>query len=375
MAYNPYSYTYEWARRVGGNPSGGENELSLLKMVASARGATTVGYMNRTGALRSIATSYGKAAGNYNTLQSLRSIVDVLGATPAGRNLSDLNSLDCLRAIVGGTADASGGGTPALLSETTDWETAVIGNSGTVSAETLAAVNARIVAAKAHGYWDLLERANWFCGDQLATAQVPVKVENNAPNLIDTLVNFVAGHYSEATGLTGDGLTTYLDTGMLANVLAANDTHLAVYNRSSVAANNYTIGAEVAVGTSSFILLAPWGTSEVYGGQYNQVAGQGGIGPTAIVAPFGSIIGTRTASNSHRVYRNGVQIATSATTGGALPALSIYVFAGNLNGAAGSFSNYALGGYSIGAGLTAQQALDYSTDEEVFQDALGRGVA
>lgn len=110
-----WQWTFEWARRVGQNPSSGANELSFLKSIASARGATTVGYMNRTGALRSIATSYGKAAGNYSELQSLRSIVDVLGATPSGRNLGDLNSLDCLRAIVGAVADSSdGGGAPAF---------------------------------------------------------------------------------------------------------------------------------------------------------------------------------------------------------------------------------------------------------------------
>lgn len=365
VANNEYQYAYEWARRLGQNPGSLPSETSLFRMIALARGSTQVGGMNKTSALRAIATSYGKAAGNYSELQSLRSIVDVLGATPSGRNLGDLNSLDCLRAIVGATADESGG---SVLAETTDWQAAVIAIGGTISPATLAAVNARIVAAKAHGYWDKFLRYNGFAGDQLAAAQVPWKVGGG--NAVDTLVNFVGGDYSPTTGLTGNAGNKHLRTGVLANALTLNDTRLAVYNRTSGATGgNVHIGA--TDGANVLNLLAPYSDGTVYSDHYTVAAGRVSV---AITGAAGCIAGTRTAANSHTIYRNGAEVATSATTGGALPALELFIFAQNQSGSPGLPSNHALASYAISAGFTAQQEADYAADEQAYQTLMGRQV-
>src|SRR5262245_39554006 len=76
-------------------------------------------------------------------------------------------------------------------------------NGGTISTATANAANAFVISAKAKGYWTKLARINLFAGDQLASALVPLKP--GAGYAVDDSVNFVAGDYSEATGITGNG--------------------------------------------------------------------------------------------------------------------------------------------------------------------------
>lgn len=283
--------------------------------------------------------------------------------TPAALLSGAIASQSVISGIITATAEP----------ETTTWQAAVIANGGTVSAATLAAVNTRIVAAKAKGYWTKLLRTNWFCGDQLAACLVPIKVGGG--NATDTNVNFVGGDYSEATGLTGNGTTKRLRTGIIpSTMLTLNDTHAAVYNRTISAVGGGTVLGAQNAATNALNLLAPYTDGKVYSDQYDGTAG-GGRMSVAITGAPGCVIATRTAANSHKIYRAGVEIATSATTGGGRPTVEMFIFAQNADGTPGFFSAHSLAGYSIGSLLTAQNALDYATDEEVFQDALGRGVA
>lgn len=255
------------------------------------------------------------------------------------------------------------------------WATAVLANSGTYSASTLSAVSTFVKSAKASGYWDKLTRVNLFCGDQLAAALVPLKVGGGGTT--DTNVNFVSGDYSESTGLTGNGSTKYLKTGLLANALTANDTHLALYNLSSStgATNDLVMGAMALGGAGDRISLAgPFSDAKVYSDQYNTVAGRVSSG-AAIGTPYGFVVGSRTAADAHAAYRAGSLLSSNTTTGGALPAFEIYVFAWNDGGSAAEFGAHAAGAYSIGSGLTSSDVTAYNTHMEAFQDALGRGVA
>lgn len=239
---------------------------------------------------------------------------------------------------------------------------------GTYSPTTKVAVNAFVVSAKANGYWDKLTRINLFCGDNLAACLVPLKVGGGSAT--DTNNNFVAGDYSEATGLTGNGTTKYLNTGLLASALTANDTHLAVYNRTSGAVGGgHHIGA--LSGGNTFFFLSPFTDGTVYSDEYNGTTGR----VTAAVSGItGFVIGTRTTATSHVIYRNGTSAASNGTSGGTLPAFSFFVFASNSGGSPTGFVSHNLAGYSIGTGLTAGNVTSYNTDLELFQDALGRGV-
>lgn len=251
--------------------------------------------------------------------------------------------------------------------DATAWAAAVTTAGGTYSDATMIALNTFVRAAKAAGYWTKLNRINLFCGNQLTAALVPLKVGGG--NATDTNVNFVSGDYTEATGLTGNGTTKYLQTGLIPNsTLALNDTHLAIYNLGTVA-QTCAIGADNALQ-----LLAPFNGSLIDSYQYNGTAGQGLLEVANPGAPFGLMVASRTAADSHKVYKAGSSLGSSATTGGALPSNGIYVLATNAAGSATFVSPAACGGYSIGSGLTAADVTAYNTHMEAFQDALGRGV-
>lgn len=247
--------------------------------------------------------------------------------------------------------------TPASYdADAQDFFTRVTANSGTLSDATKTAVNTFVLAAKANGYWTKLTRINLFCGDQLAAALVPLKVGGGGAT--DTNNNFVAGDYSLATGLTGNGTTKSLGTGLLANALSANDTHLAVYNRSSTA-----VGGGVAIGAGSVSFYGPYSDSKIYSDQYDTVNGRA-LG--VVAAPFGLLVGSRTSATAHEIYRNAVSIATNATSGGSLPATAFTVM---------SSISHAMGMYSIGAGLTDANVTSYYADIQAAMTAFGRAVA
>lgn len=251
------------------------------------------------------------------------------------------------------------------------WAAAVTTNGGTYSASTLAAVSTFCKAAKASGYWSKLNRINLFCGDQLAACLVPLKVGGGSAT--ETNVNFVAGDYSEATGLTGNGSTKCLRTGLVPSAsLTLNDTHLAVYNRSSGTAG-FSIGALDSTSQTT-VLYAPFeGGTTGLSDQYNQTVGAGRVAST-LTAPFGFVVGSRTAAAAHAIYRNGSLLNSNTGSGGSLSTFEIYVGATNQAGTATTLSTGAMAGYSIGSGLTSTDVSNYNTDMQSFQQALGRNV-
>lgn len=249
------------------------------------------------------------------------------------------------------------------------WGAAVVANGGTYSAATLAAVSAFCISAKASNYWSKLNRINLFCGDQLAAALVPLKVGGGSAT--ETNVNFVSGDYTEATGLTGNGSTKYLRTGLIPSVsLTLGDQHWAAYNRSSA-----TSGATASVVMGAFDAVNRIEIDLPYtdGLAYVQITGATlfSVNPAE---PYGFMLATRTAPTASVLYRNAVSIATNAAVSTALPTVEAYVFGMNNNGAVAFPGAAPCGGYSVGLGLTAADVAAYNTHMEAFQDALGRGV-
>lgn len=331
-------------------------------------GKTYISSYNELDCLRGIAHKLGGNAAGANEIGALRTIVTQLAAAPGNRTVGNMNEVDCLRAIVRHYASAG----PSFDVDTTDWaDVRVPANGGTVSPATKAAVDAYIVGTKADGDWDLIVRGNLLCGDQLAAMQVPFKVGDGSA--VETLVNIVAGDYSEATGWTGNGTNKYFNTELLANALTANDTHFAVYNRSSIIAQGGACGVSGSGATIQFGFYPPYTDGKVYSDQYNTTTGSLNSG-SAISTPFGFLMASRTSATAHALYRNGSSIASNATGGGTLPALAIYIGARNNNGTAVNFMASPIAGYLIGKGPSAAAAARMNARMQTFQTALGRNV-
>lgn len=254
----------------------------------------------------------------------------------------------------------------------TAWALAVAGNGGTASSNTLGAVSAFAKSAKAAGYWTKLNRVNLFCGDQLAACMVPLKVGGGSAT--ETNVNFVGGDYTEATGLTGNGSTKSLDTGLLQNVFTAADRHIAIYERvrPSAAAMDQ-MASEEAANTNKWgiVMGVTGGSSDNYvASSTASGANQGGLTLSGVGGMF---VGTGTDIQAS-IYKNGGSVVNGAIVAATPSATTMGVFAVKRAAAFIRWSDGVLAGYSIGTGLTAGDVANYYTHMQAFQAALGRSV-
>ena len=261
------------------------------------------------------------------------------------------------------------------------WRNAVIANGGTVSGSTLNAVSRFCRSVDAAGIRDRFFRLNLFCGTGLNAVLVPLyrgpsRTGTQYGNTTDTNSNFVSGDYVEtgaSGGLTGNGSSKYLNTGLAPSVLSDTSRHLAAYVGS---VSNLAFSAYLSCrtsGSTGFFKL--WMVSSTTL-RYHTLGPNTGptIGDVANHAA-GFYHGDNDATTGY-YYRNGVEAATADTgqtpTAGATR--NVLVFANNTENGVEGFSNGRLCGYSLGAYMTATQKADYYTAMQAFQTALGRNV-
>ena len=176
----------------------------------------------------------------------------------------------------------------------------------------------------------------------------------------------------------GNGTSKYLDTGFAPNTLTLGDTHLSGYAVTANAGIAYStvVGSFTAAGSSELGLYFNQATlnSAAY---YAENNGANGFVLSSSNNPTGHLIGTATSTTDRRVFVNGSQSGSTATTTStvALAARTLFVFARNsaLNNDF-KYSSPRLGAYSIGAGLSVSQASAFYTAMQAFQTALGRNV-
>lgn len=252
----------------------------------------------------------------------------------------------------------------SLNPEVTAWLVRVAAAGGTVSASTIAAVDAFVSAAKAGGFWALFRRLNLCCGD-FAASFVPLV--NTSGGTTDTNVNLVSGDYSESLGWQTDGSTKYVNTGYTPSEATGG---LSVYMRTSVNGTQCAIGCRDA-GSQIFRLIGlgtPW-------------AAFWGIGLATFddgATNNGLIQSSRESVGAGlKIFRNGALKATDPTS--ATPAsagVSLLVMCQSSNGTPAAFLPAAsrLSAYGVDAGMSTVQASAYYTAMQAFQTALGRQV-
>jgi hypothetical protein len=267
--------------------------------------------------------------------------------------------------------------------EAANWMARVRQNGGEVSAPTMRAVSRFCATIESAGLRSSLFRVNLFCGNSdaaLAAVRTPLFRGPSLSgaqfgNATDTNVLFVAGDYAEAGssgGLTGNGTTKYLQTGLSSSAWITGGnvlSHLAVYKRTSV---------------NSGVLLSA--RSSTLGNNWELGAGGNVLGGTAgsfaIPTPHDSFIGvTRTTSTAIVAFRRTVLSAENTVIGSVTgTSIPFAVFARNDQAtdtnaySVNLFSNQTLAAYSIGAGLSVAQLAAYDAAMQAFQVAMGRQV-
>lgn len=258
----------------------------------------------------------------------------------------------------------------ALHPEVQDWIARVTTNGGTASTATLGAMSQFCAAIATAGIRDRFARLNLFCGSNLAACRTPLyratsQTGAQLGNTIDTNVGpFVDADYAEtgsSGGLKGNGSTKWLQTGISGADAGANGNfHLSVYvtTADSGATFNYYMGNGIAI-------LMAQRNSTVASYQYSSLTLD-----STLSAFAGHLVATSTTSTAHAIYSAGASNVASATLTNQSPSGEIFVFNNQAVGALAVDAR--LGGYSLGTGLTASQALAYYNAMQAFQAALGR---
>lgn len=269
----------------------------------------------------------------------------------------------------------------SLDSEVLDWVSRVNANGGSVSASTTTAHNTWMVGIKADGLRPLIPRKNTYAGTGLNACRTPLI--KDIGEAVDVLNNFVAGDYSESTGLTGDGVTKYNDTRTLFQDLYALDTvdhaiSFGLYNRSAINTAEHSMGATDG---SLYCYLSP----SISGTTYFCMTNTGTQVTASESNGTGFYLGVRKNDTDRKIYRNGTQIgsATSSDAGnlaGAAAAnirfIFVHAFANwNFNPAqANAHTSRTFAGYQLSLGFDATQQAALNSRELALQTALNRNV-
>jgi hypothetical protein len=275
----------------------------------------------------------------------------------------------------------------ALHPEAASWAARVVANGGTVGTS-LSAVSAFCRAIDAAGIRDRFLRMGIFAGSNLNAALVPLYRGPSLGgtqygNTTDTNNAFVGvgTDYAEtgATGgLTGNGSSKYLNTGLAPSALPSVATgHMAAYIPqitptdttkaflgTASGSHQYNLYYRLNSGTGLAQSRTAWGGNSVH--DANEPGG---------VFRGGLRLSTRTGATALRTYLNSTEVSLNETS--VTPASHVnnwLVFAYNSAGTPIQYSPDSIRAYSIGGSMDAGQVAAYYTAMQAFQTALGRNV-
>jgi len=198
------------------------------------------------------------------------------------------------------------------------------------------------------GLFDAIKASCILAGARtLAGALVPV-VGDAPTNVAD---GFAEGDYSRTAGLTGDGATTYLDSGRAADADLRNSNHQSVYVTTRGSVGKSYVGIVNAGATAvRRIFLRSTGTILFY-------ANDGTLLETTVWDQQPTLHGVTRSAVDERFARSSGTAYSDTTTSAEPSALSQYVFAQNDNGSVSGISDGTIAFYSIGSDVGGSAGL------------------
>lgn len=167
----------------------------------------------------------------------------------------------------------------------------------------------------------------------------------------------------------------YGRTGIIpSTALTLNNTGIHIYSRRSPSVANRVEISAANTGNQLLKVVKNSGSNVSYSGQYNVTAGQGYLTTPALSDVAGLMSFSRTASNSHAIYKKGLLVSSNTTSGGTLPTSDLWIGTQNSNGSP-SITEYYLGTLqfvAVSQGLTAAECGYLETIVENFQRDLSR---
>jgi hypothetical protein len=246
---------------------------------------------------------------------------------------------------------------------------------GSLSLTEKNATNQLVLDLKANSLWTPMKAIYPMVGASAAACAQNLKSSSFTGT-------FTSGWTFASTGVTGNGFSSFFNTNFNASTqLSNNNIHISGYSRSQKYPNSTATPMIVmaALGTGSNLLdleiINASSANKTASYIYDYDAGKG-ILEVATTNTLGFYTSTRTSTSSHKIYKNGLTIATSTTASNYNNSPNLNLYLGGLNNSGALlFSNdvnYAFA--SIGDGLTDTQASDFYTAVQAFQTTLSRNV-
>lgn len=272
----------------------------------------------------------------------------------------------------------------SLHPEAVDWQDRVVRSGGTVSGGTMTAVSQFCHAIQAAGIRDRLYRVNLFCGGNLSACLVPLYRGTSIDatqlgNATDTNVNFAAGNYIEtgsSGGLTGNAASTYLNTGLNAQALpiSTSGIHVGAHLLSTTVTSGSVRSPIGVISNKVYFVGFDFRNTPATVAASDFGAYAASVNPLFPGFHIASILGTSVVG-FFRVGANAFVSTDLRTSDNLTAAENFFVMARNSGGSAPSqYWGGRVGGYSIGAHLTAAQSGSLRLAFDAFQSALNRNI-
>ena len=199
----------------------------------------------------------------------------------------------------------------------------------------------------------------------------------NAKNTQDTnsafRLQFFGGGTHSNLGYQCNGTNAYANTYLVPNAAQnLNSNGLTI----SIGTNNAVIGSEsIDIGSYTSDASTSFIATKAYPTTNNRLCGMNGNSPRinipGISEARGIYTGTKTASNIHKLWRNGVQLGTGIG-GGILPSIPIWIGALNFNSTIYGPSPQRIQFAAIHDGLSDTEVQTLHTIIDEFETAIGR---
>jgi hypothetical protein len=252
-------------------------------------------------------------------------------------------------------------GTPIYPSFDSDAQSFMTSASITDSTQQ-AAVNYLVTDLKSNNLWNKMKAVYPMVGGTASSHSYNLK------NPSQFQIAFSGGWTHSLTGALPNGTNAYGNTNFNpSSNITTNSAHHSFYFRTSL-----SIGRSASIGIAN-MSLAPYSfnigwVNDMFDGSASRIAGN--VGNST-----GYVIGTRSSSSSHKLFRNNTQIAnTTAATTGTPPNANYFIGASNVIGTPTYYDSNEMAMVTLGDGLTDTEASNLYTIIQNYQTILSRQV-
>lgn len=245
-------------------------------------------------------------------------------------------------------------------------------NAASIADPTISnSIDTLVKSLKANGIWTKMKAIYPMVGGTASAHKWNLK----DPRDLDAAfrLTFSGGITHSSNGVLPNGTNGFANSYLQpSSVLTENSTHFSFYSRTNVSAMEVEMCSDSGFTTDRLMLLISY-LGNLYSHNYNYSTAQ-------IITPNsdtrGLHITTRTSSNSHKVFKNGIQLGSRVTgASGTIANLLRNVHLFTLHSMTNTlFSSKQCAFASIGDGLTDTEVTKLNTAVNIFQTSLSRQI-